>query len=163
MNVVPIYLNAMDSGKARPAVLVMPNTDGGQQYGLQCLNDPGGVQDMTYVAEEVPDWAVANLRVMPVGPAWGVAGYSEGGYRAANIAFQYPNRSGFAGSLSGYFSPVESQVPLGGKARAVRFEVNDLPTEAAAADQLARPVHHQGPGHGQRPAVLPRGGRRRPA
>ena len=54
MNVVPIYLNAMASGKAKPAVLVMPNTDGGQQYGLQCLNDPGGVQDMTYVAEEVP-------------------------------------------------------------------------------------------------------------
>jgi enterochelin esterase-like enzyme len=126
MNVVPIYLNAMDIGKARPAVLVMPNTDGGQQYGLQCLNDPGGVQDMTYVAEEVPGWAVANLRVMPAGPAWGVAGYSEGGYCAANIALQHPNLFGYAGSLSGYFSPVESQVPLGGKAGGTPVDVKDF-------------------------------------
>jgi enterochelin esterase-like enzyme len=126
MNVVPIYLNAMTSGKAKPAVLVMPNTDGGQQYGLQCLNDPGGVQDMTYVAEEVPHWAVANLRVQPAGPAWGVAGYSEGGYCAANIALQHPSLFGYAGSLSGYFAPIESQVPLGGKAGGTPVDVNDF-------------------------------------
>jgi enterochelin esterase-like enzyme len=126
MNVVPIDLNAMASGKAEPAVLVMPNTDGGQQYGLQCLNDPGGVQDMTYVAEEVPDWAVANLRVMPAGPAWGVVGYSEGGYCAANIALQHPNLFGYAGSLSGYFSPVESQVPLHGKVGGAPVDDNDF-------------------------------------
>jgi enterochelin esterase-like enzyme len=126
MNVVPIYLNAMDSGKAKPAVLIMPNTDGGQQYGLQCLNDPGGVQDMTYVAREVPDWAAANLRVMPPGIAWGVAGYSEGGYCAANIALQNPGVFGYAGSLSGYFAPIESQVPLGGKAGGTPVDVNDF-------------------------------------
>jgi enterochelin esterase-like enzyme len=126
MNVVPIYLNAMASGKASPAVLVMPDTDGGLQYGLQCLNDPGGVQDMTYVADEVPDWTVANLRVQPPGPAWGVAGYSEGGYCAANIALQHPNMFGYAGSLSGYFAPVESQVPLGGKAGGKPIDVYDF-------------------------------------
>jgi enterochelin esterase-like enzyme len=126
MNVVPIYLNAMDSGKAKPAVLIMPNTDGGQQYGLQCLNDPGGVQDMTYVAREVPDWAAANLRVMPPGIAWGVAGYSEGGYCAANIALQNPGLFGYAGSLSGYFAPIESQVPLGGKPGGTPVDVNDF-------------------------------------
>jgi enterochelin esterase-like enzyme len=115
MNVVPIYLNAMASGKADPAVLVMPDTDGGLQYGLQCLNDPGGLQDMTYVAEEVPDWVAANLRVQKPGQAWGVAGYSEGGYCAANIALQHANLFGYAGSLSGYFSPTESQVPANGK------------------------------------------------
>jgi len=126
MNVVPIDLNAMDSGKAKPAVLVMPNTDGGEQYGLQCLNDPGGVQDMTYVAREVPDWAAANLRVQPPGTAWGVAGYSEGGYCAANIALQNPALFGYAGSLSGYFSPVESQVPLHGDAGGTPVDVNDF-------------------------------------
>jgi enterochelin esterase-like enzyme len=126
MNVVPIYLNAMASGKAKPAVLVMPNTDGGQQYGLQCLNDPGGVQDMTYVAQEVPDWAAANLRVMRPGAAWGVAGYSEGGYCAANIALQHPALFGYAGSLSGYFAPIKSQVPLGGKAGGAPVDVNDF-------------------------------------
>jgi enterochelin esterase-like enzyme len=115
MNVVPIYLAAMAGGKADPAVLVMPDTDGGQQYGLQCLNDPGGLQDMTYVAREVPDWVAANLRVQKPGAAWGIAGYSEGGYCAANIALQLPTLFGYAGSFSGYFSPVESQVPANGK------------------------------------------------
>jgi enterochelin esterase-like enzyme len=115
MNVVPIYLQAMASGKADPAVLVMPDTDGGQQYGLQCLNDPGGLQDMTYVAKDVPEWVAANLRVQNPGAAWGIAGYSEGGYCAANIALQDPGLFGYAGSLSGYFAPVESQVPANGK------------------------------------------------
>jgi enterochelin esterase-like enzyme len=115
MNVVPIYLQAMASGKAAPAVLVMPDTDGGQQYGLQCLNDPGGLQDMNYVAQEVPDWVAANLRVQKPGQAWGIAGYSEGGYCAANIALQHTNLFGYAGSISGYFLPISSQVPANGK------------------------------------------------
>ena len=115
MNVVPIYLQAMASGRAKPAVLVMPDTDGGQQYGLQCLNDPGGLQDMNYLAEDVPSWVVANLRVQKPGQTWGIAGYSEGGYCAANIALQHPATFGFAGSLSGYFAPIESQVPANGK------------------------------------------------
>ena len=115
MNVVPIYLQAMASGRADPAVLVMPNTDGGQQYGLQCLNDTRGLQDMTYVSEEVPDWVAANLRVQKPGQAWGIAGYSEGGYCAANIALQHPSLFGYAGSISGYFSPIVSQVPANGR------------------------------------------------
>jgi len=126
MNVVPIYLNAMESGKAAPAVLVIPNTDGGQNYGLQCLNDPHGIQDMTYVAEEVPDWAAANLRVQRPGQEWGVAGYSEGGYCAANIALQHPNLFGYAASLSGYFAPIPSQVPQGGKPGGTPIDVNDF-------------------------------------
>jgi hypothetical protein len=89
MNVIPVFLQAMDEHKADPAVLVMPNTDGGLQYGLQCLNDPGGIQDMTYVGKEVPAWVAANLRVQPPGSAWGIAGYSEGGFCAANIGLRY--------------------------------------------------------------------------
>ena len=126
MNVVPLYLQAMASGKAAPAVLVMPDTDGGQQYALQCLNDPGGLQDMTYVAEEVPDWVVANLRVQKPGGTWGIAGYSEGGYCAANIALQHPNLFGYAGSLSGYFAPIESQVPANGQPGGKPIDVSEF-------------------------------------
>jgi enterochelin esterase-like enzyme len=115
MNVIPIYLSELESGQAQPAVLVMPDTDGGLQYGLQCLNDPGGPQDMTFVGKEVPDWVSANLRVQQPGPLWGIAGYSEGGFCAANIALQDATRFGYAGSLSGYFAPIESQVPARGK------------------------------------------------
>lgn len=115
MNVIPIYLQLMAENKASPAVLVMPDTDGGVQYGLQCLNIPNSLQDMTFVGKEVPQWASANLRVQPPGPMWGIAGYSEGGFCAANIGLQYAtNRFGFVGVLSGYFAPTTSQVPSNG-------------------------------------------------
>jgi S-formylglutathione hydrolase FrmB len=93
----------------------MPDTDGGAQYGLQCLNNPGGIQDMTFVARDVPDAIARIARVRPPGRAWGLAGYSEGGYCAANIALQDPKEYGAAGVLSGYFGPIRSQVPAGNK------------------------------------------------
>ena len=49
----------------------MPDTDGGRQYELQCLNDPGGIQDLTFTALDVPRRAIARIaRVQPPGRAW---------------------------------------------------------------------------------------------
>jgi enterochelin esterase-like enzyme len=124
MNVIPIYLNLLAEHKASPAVLVMPNTDGGLQYSLQCLNDPHGLQDMTFVGREVPNWVIANLRVQRGGLFWGIAGYSEGGFCAANIGLQYENRFGYVGVESGYFAPDVSQVPAGGKAGGKPVDIN---------------------------------------
>jgi enterochelin esterase-like enzyme len=115
MGVIPTFLSLLESHPADAAVLVMPDTDGGMQYGLQCLNDPGGIQDMTFVARDVPDGIARIARVQPPGLAWGLAGYSEGGYCTANIALQDPRGWGAAGVMSGYFSPVLSQVPAGHK------------------------------------------------
>jgi enterochelin esterase-like enzyme len=115
LDVIPTFLNLLEAHPSDAAVLVMPDTDGGQQYGLQCLNNPGGIQDMTFVAEDVPDYISRLVRVQAPGPAWGVAGYSEGGYCAANIALQEPARFGVAGVMSGYFVPIDSQVPKGNK------------------------------------------------
>ena len=111
MDAIPTYLKLLADGRATPAVLVMPDTDGGMHYALQCLNYPGGLQDMTYVGVEVPDWASHNLRVMSPGPAWGIAGYSEGGYCAANIGLQLSTRFGYVGGLSGYYFVSNGQVP----------------------------------------------------
>jgi S-formylglutathione hydrolase FrmB len=102
----------------------MPDTDGGMQYGLQCLNNPGGIQDMTFVARDVPDAIARIARVQPPGLAWGLAGYSEGGYCTANIALQDPQGWGAAGVMSGYFSPIASQVPAGNKPGAKPVVVN---------------------------------------
>ncbi len=124
MNVIPIYLNLLAEHKASPAVLVMPDTDGGLQYSLQCLNDPHGLQDMTFVGKEVPNWVAANLRVQQPGLTWGIAGYSEGGFCAANIGLQYPGRFGYVGVESGYFAPGTSQVPAGGKAAGKPHDIN---------------------------------------
>jgi len=127
MDAIPTYSALLKSRQATPAVLVMPDTDGGGHYELQCLNYPypHGIQDMTFVAEEVPGWVSRNLRVMPPGPAWGVAGYSEGGYCAANIALQHPRRFGYAGSMSGYFAPSNSHYPVNGVANAPSINISD--------------------------------------
>jgi enterochelin esterase-like enzyme len=119
MNVDATYLELMTEHKADPAVLVMPDTDGGQRYALQCLNYPGlkDLQDMTFVAVDVPEYITKHLRVQPQGRAWAVAGYSEGGYCAANIGLQYPFSWGYVASLSGYFTLTgnPSQIPEAGK------------------------------------------------
>ena len=40
--------------QARPAVLVMPDANGGRAISLQCLNQAHGPQDATYLAEDLP-------------------------------------------------------------------------------------------------------------
>jgi enterochelin esterase-like enzyme len=115
MGVIPTFLSLLETHPKNAAVLVMPDTNGGLQYALQCLNNPGGIQDMTFIAREVPEAIARIARVQPPGRAWGVAGYSEGGYCAANIALQDPKGYGAAGVLSGYFAPSRSQVPAGNK------------------------------------------------
>jgi enterochelin esterase-like enzyme len=124
MGVIPTFLNLLETHPTDAAVLVMPDTDGGEQYGLQCLNNPGGIQDMTFVALDAPEAIARIARVQPPGRAWGLAGYSEGGYCAANIALQDPARYGAAGVLSGYFAPGLSQVPAGNKPGAKPRQVN---------------------------------------
>ena len=109
---------------ARPAVLVMPDANGGRGISLQCLDQAGGAQDLTYLAVDLPAQIARIVRVVRPGPGWGVAGYSEGGFCAANMALRYPHRYGFAGVLSGYFTPADNQLaggrlvsPFGGSAR----------------------------------------------
>jgi enterochelin esterase-like enzyme len=96
--------------RAQPAVLVMPDVNGGRGISLQCLNQAGGPQDLTYLAVDLPGQIARSVRVLPPGRAWGVAGYSEGGFCAANMALRYPHRYGFAGVLSGYFTPDDNQL-----------------------------------------------------
>jgi enterochelin esterase-like enzyme len=129
---------------AQPAVLVMPDANGGQQVSLQCLNQAGGPQDLTYLAVDLPAQIARTLRVLPPGSGWGLAGYSEGGFCAANMALRYPHRYGFAGVLSGYFTPDDNQLagsgrpvsPFGGNVRLREQntpleELQNLPVAAA--------------------------------
>jgi enterochelin esterase-like enzyme len=105
-----VLTSLIDAGQAQPAVLVMPNANGARGVSLQCLNQVHGPQDATYLAIDVPADITRVLRVQPPGRAWGIAGYSEGGFCAANLGLQYGNRFGFAGVLSGYFAPLPNQL-----------------------------------------------------
>jgi S-formylglutathione hydrolase FrmB len=88
----------------------MPDANGGRAVSLQCLNQAGGPQDLTYLAVDLPAQITHILRVLPPGTAWGVAGYSEGGFCAANMALRFRYRFGAAASLSGYFIPYKNKL-----------------------------------------------------
>ncbi len=128
--------------QASPVVLVMPSANGGNRISLQCLNQVGGPADLTYLAQDVPNDIAHMLRVQQPGLGWGVAGYSEGGYCAANMALRYRYRYGFAASLSGYFTPYNNKLasgqsvsPFGNDSR-LRIEntpIDEVRTVAAGA------------------------------
>jgi enterochelin esterase-like enzyme len=105
-----ILKNLISAGLAKPAVLLMPDASGGRDISLQCLNQAGGPQDATYLAIDLPRYISSTLRVAPPGQAWGIAGFSEGGFCAANLGLQYPRTFGFSGVLSGYFTPSWNQL-----------------------------------------------------
>jgi enterochelin esterase-like enzyme len=120
INVVGVtqsYLTLLRDGAVQPAVLVMPDANGGPRISLQCLNVWHGPQDATFLGADLPGTLSRSLRVPPPGPAWGVAGYSEGGYCAADLALLYPQNYGEAGVLSGYFVPGDDR--LGNPVRTV--------------------------------------------
>ena len=65
------------------------------------MPEPGGrPADLTYLAVDLPNQIARILRVQRPGSAWGVAGYSEGGFCAANMALRYPHRYGSAAVLT---------------------------------------------------------------
>jgi enterochelin esterase-like enzyme len=99
-----------DGAPVKPAVLVMPDANGGRRISLQCLNVRHGPQDATYLAQDLPAYLLHILRVQPQGPARGIAGYSEGGFCSANLALVYRLRYGAAGVMSGYFAPSDDQL-----------------------------------------------------
>ncbi len=168
-----------DGAAVKPAVLVMPDTNGGRRISLQCLNVRHGPQDATFLAHDLPAYLPRILRVQPQGPAWGIAGYSEGGYCTANLALVYRLRYGAAGVMSGYFVPSDDQLgnpvhtvnPFGHDLHARRtntplLRITRLPVSARIPPVLAR---RRGEGHlrASRGAAVPAPGpgpaARRPA
>jgi enterochelin esterase-like enzyme len=133
VGVTTMMQQLVNSGQAKPAVLVMPDANGGRAVSLQCLNQFNGPQDATYLAQDLPRYISQKLRVEAPGPAWGIAGYSEGGFCAANLGLKYGNRFGFAGVLSGYFQPSDNQLgnpprmvnPFGGSTKVRRENTPD--------------------------------------
>jgi enterochelin esterase-like enzyme len=158
INVVGVQVvldNLVNSGRAKPAVLVMPDANGGNTISLQCLNQVGGPQDLTYLAKDVPEAISHMLRVQKPGIGWGVAGYSEGGFCAANMALRFRYRYGAAASLSGYFVPFDNQLanparmvsPFGNNAK-LRAENTPVDEVRALAPGAVLPQFWLGAGKG---------------
>ena len=85
-----------------PMVLVMPAINGpGHDY-QDCVNGPA-VNDDTYLTKDVRTDVFAHYRVSQDPYEWGLAGYSSGGYCAANLALRHRGSFGAAAVIDGYF------------------------------------------------------------
>src|SRR3984957_7574469 len=95
--------NALIAGHViGPMVLVMPAINGSGHDYQDCVNGPG-VSDDTYLTQDVRADVLARYQVSQDPYEWGVAGYSSGGYCAANLALRHPGSFGAAAVIEGYF------------------------------------------------------------
>jgi poly(3-hydroxybutyrate) depolymerase len=84
-----------------PMVLVMPSINAPGHF-EDCVNGPS-LKDETYLTKDVRTDMLARFRVSNDPYEWGAAGYSSGGYCAANLALRHPSSFGAAAVLNGYF------------------------------------------------------------
>jgi enterochelin esterase-like enzyme len=96
----------MSEGKVKPMILVSAklNMFGGSRDS-GCANLPGSYQTATWLAKDVPTLIKQNFRVSGTPKSWGIAGYSAGGYCAANLTVKYPQVFHAGVTMSGYNAP----------------------------------------------------------
>jgi len=68
----------------------------------------GSKQWETFLSNELPDWLAANKGLAPSGHA--AVGASQGGYAAMALAAFHPERFRYAGSLSGFLYPSQTNM-----------------------------------------------------
>jgi enterochelin esterase-like enzyme len=113
-----------------PMIVVLPAMNDGTRF-EECVDAPGA-RDDTYVSADVPADVRTRFRAATVPAEWGIAGYSSGGYCAANLALRHRDRYGAAGIMDGYFRPND-----GPAAAALHSD----PTAEAQNDPLAIAQH----------------------
>jgi enterochelin esterase-like enzyme len=110
MNVVAHLEAAERSGKVHPYILVVPEVTpvAGHTWpwnNEECSNVPGDANVDAWLTHDVRSMVIDDFRAEPAADAWGLMGYSTGGFCAAKLVLQHPNRYRAAVSLSGYYVP----------------------------------------------------------
>jgi S-formylglutathione hydrolase FrmB len=72
-------------------IIVMADENGGFLGDSECVDGAAGRAE-TYLTEDVPSWAVANLGASADRRQWVIAGNSEGGFCALDLALRHPDR-----------------------------------------------------------------------
>ena len=110
MNVVQ-HLEAVEgSAKVFPYILVVPEVTPVYGHTLawnneECSNVPGDADVDSWLTQDVRSMVIDDFRAEPAADAWGLMGYSTGGFCAAKLVLQHPDLYSAAVSLSGYYVP----------------------------------------------------------
>jgi len=97
-------------------IIVMPDVNGAFLADTECI-DIGRARAETYLTEDVPQWVAEHLGAATTKAAWVIAGSSEGGYCALDLALRHPDRYGSFVDLSGLERPTfpgDTLAALGG-------------------------------------------------
>ena len=110
MNVVQ-HLEAVEgSGAVFPYILVVPEVTPVDGHTMswnneECSNVPGDANVDAWLTQDVRNMVVDDFRAEPAADGWGLMGYSTGGFCAAKLVLQHPDKYRAAVSLSGYYTP----------------------------------------------------------
>ncbi len=125
-------------GRAQPLILAMPFGSTGQFTDKEWANGVGRGQGWeTFVARDVVRAIDTRYRTIRSGSARAIAGLSEGGYGALNIAIHHPGEFGVVESWSGYMR-ADDLGAIFGHRRALLAQNSPLATLAGAARSLRR-------------------------
>jgi pimeloyl-ACP methyl ester carboxylesterase len=87
------------AGRAEPAILVLP-TITPDRVDTGCTDVPGKSKVGTWLTDDVVKTVERNFRTLPAPRGWAVMGISTGGYCAARLALQYPDRFAAGAALA---------------------------------------------------------------
>jgi enterochelin esterase-like enzyme len=138
VEIVSVMNNLIREHVIGPMVLVMPRTFVGHHY-EECVNAPHALDD-TYLTQDVRTDVEAKFRVSHVSADWGIAGYSSGGYCAANLALRHPSTFGAAAIMDGYFRPQDGEAAGALHYNPAAEAANDPLLLAAALRRSASPL-----------------------
>ena len=85
-------------------IIVMPDANGSFMRDTECVDGRNGRSE-TYLAVDVPAWVMARLGAPADRLSWTIAGSSEGGYCALDLALRHSERYGSFIDFSGLDRP----------------------------------------------------------
>lgn len=103
LEIVQVADRLLSQHRMAPMVLVIPAPNSHLVQSEECVNAVKGAQDDTYLSQDVRADVLAGLRVSPSRSAWGLAGYSTGGFCAVNLLTRHSDQYSAAASMDGYF------------------------------------------------------------
>ena len=101
---------AMAAGRAHPFILVAPVTTVVHGRDTECVDFPRGPRVETWLTDDVRQAVTKAFRTQPDRSAWGLMGFSTGGYCAAKMAIRRPDLFGAAVTMQGDAVPQTSEV-----------------------------------------------------
>jgi enterochelin esterase-like enzyme len=101
---------AIASGRSHPFILVAPVTTVVPGRDTECVDFPDGPRVETWLTDDVHQAVTRAFRVQPDRTAWGLMGFSTGGYCAAKMAIRRPDLFSAAVTMQGDAVPQTAEV-----------------------------------------------------